>query len=89
MKLTWTKTDKGWFGIYGKFRAEVARPVSPFMLYHWSVRAGNISGGSGGTSSALASKRAAENEIDRFAKLLRSRTKTVLQFPGDHDRELT
>ncbi len=72
MKLTWTKTDKGWFGIHGKFRAEVARPVSAFMLYHWSVRAGNISGGSGGTSSALDSKRAAETEIDRFAKFLRS-----------------
>ena len=88
MKLTWTKTDNGWFGIHGKFRAEVKRPVSPFALYHWSTRIGNVSGASGGTSSALASKRAAETEIDRFSAVLRQRTKTILCFPGDPDIEL-
>lgn len=80
MKLTWTKTDDGWFGIYGKCRAEVKRPIEGRFLFHWSVRAGNDSGGSGGTSSALASKRAAETEIDRFSAVLRERKKLALPW---------
>jgi hypothetical protein len=71
-KLEWTKSPDGWVGIWGKFRATVKRPVNPFQLYHWSVfTTRDERGGSGGTSSAIASKRAAEIELDRFAKFLR------------------
>jgi hypothetical protein len=88
MALKWTQSGDRWFAIEGKFRAEVKRPFEGGFMYHWSVRAGDISGGSGGTSSAPASKRAAENELIRFKEFLRKRTRTVLTFPGDPDLEL-
>lgn len=87
-KLRWTKSHDRWFAIDGKFRAEVKRPYEDGFMFHWSVRAGDISGGSGGTSSAIASKREAEKELVRFREFLRSKTKTVLVFPGDPDLDL-
>lgn len=70
-KLAWVKGDAGWLGIYGKFRAVVNKPSGPLNMSHWSVYAGDKRGGSGGTSSVRASKRAAENEVSRFAEFLR------------------
>lgn len=70
-KLKWSKSPDGWIGIWGKFRATVKRP-GYVMLYHWAVcTTKNERGGSGGTSSVIASKRAAEIELERFAKFLR------------------
>jgi hypothetical protein len=70
MKIEWTKSGRDWFGIYGRFRAEVRGPNGPLGFCHWSVRASEQRGGSGGTSSVRASKRAAENEIVRFSNFL-------------------
>ena len=70
-KLVWIKSGKEWHGIYGQFRAKVSAPVAPMFMHHWSVWVGVRSGGSGGTSSVIASKRAAENEVVRFAEVLR------------------
>ena len=42
------------------------------FMFHWSVRAGDKAGGSGGTSTAAASKKAAEAEVARFREWLRS-----------------
>ncbi len=75
--LTWTKCGRDWFAIYGKFRADVKGPHGPLGFCHWSVRAGNKSGGSGGTSSVRQSKRAAEVELARFAKFISQESKVT------------
>lgn len=72
MKLTWTKSGRDWFSVYGKFRADVRGPSGPLGFSHWSVKADDKHGGSGGTSSVAASKRAAESEVERFAAFLRA-----------------
>jgi hypothetical protein len=71
-RLTWTKTGRDWLGIYGQFRAKVTAPYEGGFMYHWSVWTDKKQGGSGGTSSVIASKRSAENEVARFAEWLRT-----------------
>ncbi len=78
MKLKWTKSGRDWFAIHGKFRAEVKGPNGPLGFCHWSVRAGDRSGGSGGTSSVQQSKRSAENEVERFARMLAAHSDNTL-----------
>ena len=72
MKLNWTKSGRDWFAVWGQFRADVRGPGGPLGFSHWSVHAGNKSGGSGGTSSVQSSKRAAEAEVERFSAWLRN-----------------
>ena len=73
MKLDWTKSGRDWFAIYGQFKAKVGGPSGPLGFSHWSVYAGDRAGGSGGTSSIQMSKREAEREVERFAKVLKQK----------------
>lgn len=79
MKLEWTKSGRDWFAIYGQFKAKVGGPSGPLGFSHWAVYAGNRAGGSGGTSSVQMSKRAAESEVERFAKFLKQKRAELAQ----------
>ncbi len=68
----WKRTANGdWIALIAGVNAEVNKPSGPLGFAHWSVRAGDKRGGSGGTSSISQSKYAALNEAWRFAAFLR------------------
>ena len=68
MKLEWTKAPNHWFGICGKYRAEIHPHHSKLIGFVWRTSRGLKSGSSGSAHSVQQAKRLAERFTNEMAE---------------------